>query len=117
MIQGVSYPLQIDKTTGDFKILKGEELLANHLLFFVSTYQGEKLMVPEYGIQNPQFQPLVDILEFNADLALIIQRWIPQIRARCETQYNDIGELLTRIYWAPLPTNELNRVLEWKWSK
>lgn len=116
-LQGLPYPLSINAVTGDLSTVSDDDLLEDHLLFLLSTLQGEKVMVFEYGVIDPQFSPLIDILSFNATLGLLIEKWIPQIKARVSTEYTDTGDVSITINWGVIPSNSLVNRTEFLWSK
>lgn len=116
MLESIAYPLRIDDATGDLAISQDEDVLADDILSFVETLPGERVMVPEYGMKDPHFEPLNDILTYNVDLAIKLQGWIPQCTFYCKSEYDELGNLATSIFYhKTVSNNPVEKSIIFRW--
>jgi uncharacterized protein len=97
---GWSFPPQFDKGSSKTKMLKDEEDIQSSLEILLSTKQGERVMLPDYGCNLHEliFEPLTTT--FKTYIKDLIRTAILYYEPRIEVEkieLNDTGELEGRI--------------------
>lgn len=97
---GWSFPPQFDRSNSKTKMLKDEEDIQSSLEILLSTKQGERLMLPDYGCDLHEliFEPLTTT--FKTYIKDLIRTAILYYEPRIEVEkieLNDTGELEGRI--------------------
>lgn len=115
-LSGLAYPLQVSPS-GNLLLAINEELIRDHILSFLRTIPGERVMVLSYGTENQLFKPYDDLLTVNSLLGLRLEQWIPQATFRCESEYLDTGEVTTNIFWSLRETPNVQNTFTYTWGK
>jgi phage baseplate assembly protein W len=97
---GWSFPPQFDKSDSKTRMLKDEADIQSSLEILLSTRQGERVMLPDYGcdLHELVFEPLTTT--FKTYIADLIRTAILYYEPRIEVEkidLNDTGELEGRI--------------------
>lgn len=97
---GWSFPPQFERSNSKTKMLKDEEDIQSSLEILLSTKQGERVMLPDYGCDLHEliFEPLTTT--FKTYIKDLIRTAILYYEPRIEVEkieLNDTGELEGRI--------------------
>lgn len=97
---GWAFPPQFDKSNGKTRMLKDEEDIQSSLEILLSTRQGERVMLQDYGcdLHELVFEPLTTT--FKTYITDLIRTAILYYEPRIEVEkidLNDTGELEGRI--------------------
>jgi len=116
MLQGLAYPLRPDPLTGGLALESDSELIRDHLLSFLKTETGERVMLASYGIPHQLFKSYTDLLVANAQLSLRLESWIPQATFRCDATYENNGEVLLNIFWTLRDSTSVENNITISWG-
>ena len=83
-LQGWSFPVEVDETTGRIRMVEDEECVRQDIRLIVKTDQGERKMRSTFGAGLNQFMfqnvDLVLVNQMSQTLAQSIKRWEEHIK-------------------------------------
>jgi phage baseplate assembly protein W len=98
--KGFSYPTGKSMQGGYFNATRDVELVRNNLKQLISTYKGERVMLPDFGLNLNRylFEPLDDLLfqEIREDIVLNVSKYMRNIeilKLSIKTSESEYGRL------------------------
>jgi len=118
-IYGFSFPTGGLRGGGDYNRESGLTLLRNNLEQLLQTEKGERVMIPQYGINLKKFlfQPLTEELFINIRYEVLtsIKRYIPEVTVKklqvLESDYVNVEGGMGLILNLSLVASELNNTI------
>lgn len=98
--QGIAFPLTIDKVKGNLVVSSEGDLFSGHILSWLLTEVGERVMRPTYGMSDPLFESIQDINTFTAEITEGLINYIPNVQFQVFGSIDDQGEALISVYWS-----------------
>lgn len=114
----IMVPFQIDPATGGVAVLNNYvQILAQHILTIIMTAQGERIMLPSYGVglENMLFQPIYTNTPglLQSDLTNAIQSFEPAVTVQSVTVVEDPNNpyvLVVTVTYSVVPFNDVSTV-------
>lgn len=97
---GISFPLSIDPVKGTLIVAQEGNLFKGHILSFLLTKPRERVMRPQYGMQDPLFDSIQDMTTISAEIREGLISYIPGVEFQVNGSINDQGEAVITVYWS-----------------
>ncbi|BAY23708.1 hypothetical protein NIES2100_35000 [Calothrix sp. NIES-2100] len=98
--KGISFPLSINQVRGTLDVSQEGELFKGHILSFLLTMPRERVMRPQYGMQDPLFDSIQDMTTISAEIREGLISYVPGIDFQVTGNISDQGEAVVNIYWS-----------------
>ncbi|MBD2168069.1 hypothetical protein H6G04_27160 [Calothrix membranacea FACHB-236] len=98
--KGISFPLSINPVQGTLNVAQEGDLFRGHILSFLSTMPRERVMRPQYGMQDPLFDSIQDMTTISAEIREGLISYIPGVDFQVNGSINDQGEAVITVYWS-----------------
>ncbi|ANV88502.1 hypothetical protein [Picosynechococcus sp. PCC 7117] len=96
-INTIKFPLTV--ANGSLQVVSGADRIRSHILHYLQVFKDERVMRPEYGIDDYLFDNVSNVTAITSDLLAGLNRYIPEAQFSVNGTVNDLGEVLINIYW------------------
>lgn len=98
MTNGIKFPLTV--VNGNLAVTSEGDLYKGHILSWLKTLPKERVMVPQYGMQDYLFQTIPNISYITTTVKEGLQQYIPEVSFEVQGAISDTGEVELYIYWS-----------------
>lgn len=98
-ICGISFPLEINATTGNLKTSEDAGLIADHIIHYLLVEVKENPMRPRYGTDLQIFESEDNFDAFASEVGRRLEGEIPQANFRVSGELGDEGRAYLLVQW------------------
>lgn len=116
--KGFQFPMQIDSTTGKFRMVEAEDDIKEAIYLILKTRPGERAMEPDFGCDIDRY--IFDVPDASADIHIVneieeaLTNWEPRIQdieVRLNKERIQEGLLVIQIGYKVRITNNPNNLV------
>ncbi|WP_144427536.1 GPW/gp25 family protein [Nostoc piscinale] len=83
------------------------DLYRGHILSWLLTEKGERIMRPRYGLKDYLFTAVPDLDVITAEMTAGLTEYIPECQFTLQGTINDLGETVITVFWSYLGEDQL----------